>query len=103
MPGRKFYVTTSIPYVNAQPGLHIAYEFFGTDARARVEPQRGHEVFLLTGTDENATKNEEAAKAAGVDTRAFVDSKAAEFKRVADLYGMSYDRFIRTTDPDHVK
>ena len=98
----KFYVTTAIAYVNDKPGLHHAYEFTGADALARFRRQRGDEVFFLTGTDEHGAKNMEAAKAAGVDTKAFVDRNTAEFKRVADTWEISYDRFIRTTDPDHV-
>ena len=98
----KFYVTTAIAYVNDKPGLHHAYEFTGADALARFRRQRGDEVFFLTGTDEHGAKNMEAAKAAGVDTKAFVDRNTAEFKRVADTWEISYDRFIRTTDPDHI-
>jgi methionyl-tRNA synthetase len=98
----KFYVTTSISYVNDRPGLHHGYESAGADALARFHRQRGDEVFFLTGTDEHGAKNMEAAKAAGIDTRAFVDRNAAEFKRLADTWQISYDRFIRTTDPDHI-
>ena len=98
----KFYVTTAIAYVNDRPGLHHAYEFTGADALARIRRQRGDEVFFLTGTDEHGAKNMEAAKAAGIDTRAFVDRNTAAFKRVADTWQISYDRFIRTTDPDHI-
>ena len=103
MPGRKFYVTTAIDYVNARPGLHHGYEKTGADALARYHRQRGHDVFFLTGTDENATRNDVAAKAQGIGTRALVDQHAAEFKQMADAWQISYDRFIRTTDPDHVK
>ena len=102
MPGQKFYLTTAIDYVNGDPGLHHAYEKAGADALARFHRQRGRDVFFLTGTDENATKNEEAAKVAGMETRAYVDKYAAEFKRMQDTWLISYDRFIRTTDPDHV-
>jgi methionyl-tRNA synthetase len=102
MPGQKFYLTTAIDYVNGSPGLHHGYEKVGADALARLKRQRGHDVFFLTGTDENATKNEEAAKVAGVPTREYVDARAAEFKRMQDLLEISYDRFIRTTDPDHI-
>ena len=98
----KFYVTTAIAYVNDKPGLHHAYEFTGADALARVRRQRGDDVFFLTGTDEHGAKNMEAAKAAGIDTQAFVDRNTAAFKSVADTWQISYDRFIRTTDPDHV-
>ncbi|MBI2773991.1 MAG: class I tRNA ligase family protein, partial [Chloroflexi bacterium] len=69
---------------------------------ARFHRQRGDEVFFLTGTDENAIRNDRAAKAEGVPTRQLVDRHAAEFRRMCDLWQISYDRFIRTTDPDHV-
>jgi methionyl-tRNA synthetase len=98
----KFYVTTAIAYVNDRPGLHHGYEFAGADALARFRRQRGDEVFFLTGTDENATRNEQAAKAQGIPTRQLVDKHAAEFRQMADLWNISYDRFIRTVDPDHV-
>lgn len=102
MERQKFYVTTAIAYVNDRPGLHHAYEFTGADALARFHRQRGRDVFLLTGTDENATRIETAAKAAGEETRVFVDRLAAEFQEVCRVYGISADRFIRTTDADHV-
>ena len=98
----KFYVTTAIDYVNDRPGLHHGYEKTGADALARFHRQRGDEVFFLTGTDENATRNDQAAKEQGVPTRELVDRYAAEFRRMCDLWNISYDRFIRTTDPDHV-
>src|SRR4030081_2777959 len=103
MPAPKFYVTTAIAYVNDRPGLHHAYEFAGADALARFHRQRGRDVFFLTGTDENATRNERAAKEQGIGTRALVDKHAAEFKQMADVWQISYDRFIRTTDPDHIR
>src|SRR5260221_4016603 len=102
MAASRFYVTTAIDYVNGPPGLHHAYERTAADVVALLRRQRGHNVYCLTGTDENATKNEEAAKLAGLDTRAYVDKQSAEFKRMADLWQISYDRFNRTTDPDHV-
>ena len=102
MSGQKFYLTTAIDYVNGQPGLHHLYERTGADALARFHRQRGHDVFFLIGSDENATTNEKAAAEAGEPTRAFVDRLAAEFKRGADIWNIGYDRFIRTTDPDHV-
>jgi len=95
-------VTTAIDYVNDRPGLHHGYEKAGADALARFYRQRGHDVFFLTGTDENATRNERAAKEQGIATRALVDQHAAEFKQMADTWHISYDRFIRTTDPDHI-
>ena len=86
------------------PHLGHAYEKTGADALARFHRQRGGDVFFLTGTDENATKNEQAAREQGVATQAFVDRNAAEFKRLCDVYQISYDRFIRTSvDDDHKK
>ena len=99
----KYYLTTAIVYVNDAPGLHFVYEQIGADALARFHRQRGDDVFFLTGTDENGTKIDRAAKAKGEPTRAFVDRLAARYQEVAKLYDISYDRFIRTTDPDHVK
>ena len=98
----KFYVTTAIAYVNDRPGLHHGYEFAGADALARFHRQRGDDVFFLTGTDENATRNEQAAKEQGIPTRQLVDKYAGEFRQMADLWNISYDRFIRTVDPDHI-
>lgn len=98
----KFYLTTAIVYVNDAPGLHYLYEQIGADALARFHRQRGDEVFFLTGTDENAGKVDRAAKAAGEDTRAFVDRLAERYREAARVYGLSHDRFIRTTEPDHV-
>lgn len=103
MSARKFYLTTAIVYVNDAPGLHYLYEQIGADALARLHRQRGDDVFFLTGTDENGTTIDRAAKARGEDTRAFVDRLAGEYKRAAAVYGISYDRFIRTTDPDHIE
>src|SRR5437867_7434556 len=99
----KFYITTAIVYVNDAPGLHFVYEQIGADALARFHRQRGDEVFFLTGTDENGTKIDRAAKAKGEQTRPFVDALAARYQEVARLYDVSFDRFIRTTDADHVE
>jgi methionyl-tRNA synthetase len=102
MVSRKFYVTTAIDYVNDRPGLHHAYEKTGADALARFHRQRGDDVFFLTGTDENATRNDRAAKEVGIPTQELVDRNAAEFRRMCDLWQISYDRFIRTSvDADH--
>jgi len=84
--------------------LGHAYERTGADALARFHRQRGHDVFFLIGTDENSDRNVDAAKREGITTRAFVDRNTSEFKRLADTYEISYDRFIRTSvDEDHKK
>ncbi len=102
MSGQKFYLTTAIDYVNGQPGLHHLYERTGADALARFYRQRARDVYFLIGTDDHGTKNEKAAAEAGEPARAFVDRLSAEFKRAADVWNISHDRFIRTTDPDHI-
>ncbi|HYK99478.1 MAG TPA: class I tRNA ligase family protein, partial [Candidatus Acidoferrales bacterium] len=81
--------------MNGAPHLGHAYERTGADALARFHRQRGDEVFFLTGTDENATKNEQAAREKGVPTQKFVDDLAAEFRRLCDVFQISQDRFIR--------
>ena len=99
----KYYLTTAIVYVNDAPGLHFVYEQIGADVAARFHRQRGDEVFFLTGTDENAPKIDAKARDLGRATREFVDELAERYRDVAKLYAISHDRFIRTTDPDHVE
>ena len=86
-----------------QPGATFSFlprrENLPRDRAENQHRQRGHEVFFLTGTDENGTKIDRAAKAKGEETRPFVDRLAQLYKDAAELYSISYDRFIRTTDP----
>lgn len=97
----KFYITTAIDYVNARPHLGHAYEKIVADVIARWKRLEGKEVFFLTGTDENAQKNFQAAKAAGMDAKKFVDTIAEEFKKLCNVYSISYDYFVRTTEKRH--
>ncbi len=96
-----FYITTAIDYVNAKPHLGHAYEKILADIVARWHRLKGEEVFFLTGTDENAQKNEAAAKAAGMPVREFVDQNAGAFRRLCEVLGISNDDFIRTTEERH--
>ncbi|GBQ90032.1 methionyl-tRNA synthetase [Acetobacter nitrogenifigens DSM 23921 = NBRC 105050] len=100
MSGR-FYVTTPIYYVNGAPHIGHAYTSIAADIVARFNRLSGKDVFFLTGTDEHGQKVEQAALAAGEDPQAFTDRFAAEFRAVADVMGISYDDFIRTTEPRH--
>src|SRR5215831_13875930 len=93
----RFYVTTAIPYVNAEPHLGHALELVQADVLARHRRLRGQPVRFLTGTDENAQKNVTAAKAAGLDVPAFVAENANRFARLRQLLGLSFDDFIRTS------
>ena len=99
----KFYITTAIDYVNASPHVGHAYEKIITDVIARWKRLCGEEVFFLTGTDENAQKNSQAAKAAGVETQKFVDDNSKEFEKLCKELNISNDDFIKTTEKRHVK
>ena len=100
---KKFYITTAIDYVNAPPHLGHLYEKVFTDVIARFHRLLGEDVFFLTGTDENAQKNEKAAKEAGIPVKDFVDRNAEKFKELCKTFNISYDDFIRTTEERHVK
>lgn len=97
----KFYVTTSIPYVNSVPHLGHAMEFLQADVLARYHRQMGDTVFFSTGTDEHGSKIAEKAAELGMTTDAFVEKNVAEFKKLLTLLNVTNDKFIRTTDQDH--
>ena len=96
-----FYITTAIAYTSGKPHIGNTYEIVLADAIARFRRLEGYDVRFQTGTDEHGQKIEDRANAAGVSPKEFVDTTAAEVKRIWDLMNTSYDRFIRTTDPDH--
>ncbi|MFL5676325.1 MAG: class I tRNA ligase family protein [Chloroflexota bacterium] len=98
----RFYLTTSIAYANNKPGLHTLYEVIGADAIARWHRMLGDETRFLTGTDEHSINIAQAAVDEGRPTKAFVDEKVALFHAAEDALAITPDRFIRTTDPDHV-
>jgi methionyl-tRNA synthetase len=97
-----FYVTTTIPYVNARPHLGFALELVQADVLARHRRRRGDPVRFLTGTDDNSLKNVLAAQAQGVPTQALVDRNADAFAALRGPLSISTDDFIRTSrDPRH--
>ena len=98
---KSFYLTTTLPYVNADPHIGHALEFVQADVIARMRRHMGDEVFFNTGTDEHGQKILEAAQKAGQDVHAYVDHYAEEFKKLGKALDLSYDAFIRTTDPAH--
>jgi methionyl-tRNA synthetase len=100
---RRFYVTTSIAYANAKPGVHTLYEVIGADVIARWHRMGGLETRFLTGTDEHSINIAQAAVDEARPTREYVDEKVALFRAAEDALGISADRFIRTTDPDHTE
>ena len=99
----KAYITTPIYYVNDIAHIGHAYTTIIADSLARYSRMSGLETFFLTGTDEHGQKIEEAAKARGKSTQAYADEISATFKNLWDDFGISYDKFIRTTDEDHMK
>ncbi|MCR4908505.1 MAG: methionine--tRNA ligase [Lachnospiraceae bacterium] len=100
---KPYYITTAIAYASGKPHIGNSYEIVLADSIARFKRWQGYEVFFQTGTDEHGQKIETKAKEAGVTPKEFVDSAAAEIKRIWDIMNTSYDRFIRTTDSDHEK
>ena len=99
----KFYITTAIAYTSKKPHIGNTYEAVLTDAIARYKRLRGYDVYFLTGTDEHGQKIQQEAEAAGITPKQYVDNVAGEIRSIWDLFNVSYNKFIRTTDEDHVK
>jgi methionyl-tRNA synthetase len=99
----RFYLTTPIYYVNARPHLGHAYSTIVCDAIARRKRALGIETWFLTGTDEHGQKIERSAKAAGCTPEEFATKVSAEFRGLWDRLGLTYDDFIRTTEPRHIR
>jgi len=102
MAEQRFYVTTPLFYVNAEPHLGHTYVTLVADVLGRFWRARGRAVFTLTGTDEHGDKIAQAAARAGVDPQTHVDRVSALFRQTWDEAGLRYDHFIRTTDAYHV-
>ena len=100
---RPYYVTTAIAYTSGKPHIGNTYEAILTDAIVRFKRLQGYDVRFQTGTDEHGQKIEEKAEAARVTPQAFVDGVANVIRTIWDGVGTSYDKFIRTTDADHVR
>jgi methionyl-tRNA synthetase len=101
-PGR-FYLTTAIFYPSPKPALHSMFEAIGADMIARYHRLLGEEVRFLTGFDEHSANVERDARAQGIDPHQLIDPWAAEWQAGFERFGISADRFIRTTDPDHAE
>jgi methionyl-tRNA synthetase len=96
------YLTTTLPYINANPHLGHALEFVEADFLARALKAKGEEVFLTVGTDEHGAKIAKKAEEEGKSPQEYADDYAARFKSFADRLDISYDAFVRTTDPAHL-
>jgi len=102
MEKEKFYITTTLPYVNAQPHAGFAMEIIEADVLARFNRWLGREVFFNTGTDEHGLKLYRKAQELGIDVQSYVDQQAKNFKSLKEILNLSYDNFIRTTDAHHI-
>ncbi|MBI2644413.1 MAG: methionine--tRNA ligase [Candidatus Wildermuthbacteria bacterium] len=98
---KKFYITTAIPYVNARPHIGHALEFIQADVIARYHRLKGEEVLLLSGSDENALKNVQAAQSAGVPVQQFIDENAVLFVELANALGVQFDVFQKGSSKEH--
>lgn len=96
-----FYITTTLPYVNAAPHIGFASEIVYADVRARFERSAGKEVVFNTGTDEHGSKIWQKAQETGRDAQEYVDEYAAKFDELKTMLDLSYTHFIRTTDAHH--
>ncbi len=103
MDSKNFYITTTLPYVNAVPHIGFALEIVQADAIARSQRKRRKEVFFNTGTDEHGLKIYQKALDDKKDPQAYCDEYAAKFSLLKEKLDLSYNNFIRTTDPHHIK
>lgn len=97
----KFYLTTAIPYVNAKPHVGHALEFVQADTIARYHKLLGKDVKLLSGSDENALKNVQAAESAGQEVKEFVDENSKLFQNLAEKLNIQFDYFQKGSNQDH--
>ncbi len=103
MAGLKhFYITTTLPYVNADPHIGFAMEIVRADVLARYHRVLGDAVFFNTGTDEHGAKINEAATKEGMSLQEYTDKLVLRFRELKDLLNLSIDNFIRTTDGHHI-
>ncbi|MBI3620554.1 methionine--tRNA ligase [Candidatus Roizmanbacteria bacterium] len=98
---KPYYITTTTPYVNAEPHIGFALEIVQADAMARFKKLLGYEVVFNTGTDEHGKKILEKANEEKKDPQAYTDEYAAKFERLKTSLNLAYTNFIRTTDPKH--
>ena len=98
-----FYITTAISYPNGKPHIGHAYEAIAADVIARFQRRRGRDVRLVTGTDEHGLKMVQTARDKGFDTRTYADEMSRYFREMCDVLNISYDAFVRTTEPRHAE
>ncbi|NTU47124.1 methionine--tRNA ligase [Candidatus Roizmanbacteria bacterium] len=100
---KKILICTSIPYVNGRPHIGHALEYTQADTLARFYRGKQYDVFFTAGSDENAIKNVESAEKAAIPVHEFIDQQTKAFQQLKDVYHITYDDFIRTSSPLHIK
>ncbi len=98
---KKYYITTTLPYVNADPHIGFALEIVQADVLARWQRNKGAEVFFNTGTDEHGQKIYKRAKKVGLEPKKYVDGLVKQFQLLKEKLNLSYNSFVRTTDKQH--
>ena len=101
MNDKKFYISTAIAYTSSKPHIGNTYEVVLADVIARYKRLQGYDVYFQTGTDEHGEKIEGKAKEAGINPQEYVDDVAGIVKNIWDCMNTSYDRFVRTSNPEH--
>ena len=99
---KHFYITTTLPYINSEPHIGFAAEIIKADVIARYERQRGQEVFFNTGTDEHGLKIYQKAQELKMAVQEYCDEYSAKFRPLKEKLNLTYNKFIRTTDADHM-
>lgn len=99
----KFYITTTLPYVYAEPHIGFALEIVRADAWARFMRNRGDDVFFNTGTDEHGQKVFQRAQELKLETQIFCDDLAKKYLNLKEIFNLSFNNFVRTTDEHHIK
>lgn len=103
MNKNKFYITTTLPYINSEPHIGFAGEIVQADVLARFHRELGDEVFFNTGTDEHGLKIFRKAEELGIGTQEYCDKLARTFLDLKEMLNLSFDNFIRTTDKKHIE
>jgi methionyl-tRNA synthetase len=98
---KPFYISTAISYPNGRPHIGHAYEAIAADVIARFQRQMGRDVFFMTGTDEHGLKMAQTARERGVEPAALAEEMSGYFREMNAGLNISFDRFIRTTEPAH--
>ena len=100
---KNFYISTAIAYTSSKPHIGNTYEIVLADAIARYKRLTGYNVYFQTGTDEHGQKIEDKAIESGINPQEYVDKISLEVKQIWDIMNISYDKFVRTTNPHHEK